>query len=29
MRGMKFEAIEIENNSWQFRGRLPRSKGKW
>lgn len=26
---MELEAIESDNNSWQFRGRLPRKKGKW
>jgi hypothetical protein len=26
---MELEAIEAEQGSWQFRGRLPRRKGKW
>lgn len=29
MQGMRFEAIEAEHNTWQYRGRLPRSRGKW
>lgn len=26
---MQFEAIEAEHGTWQYRGRLPRRKGKW
>lgn len=29
MKGMTFEAIELEHGTWQYRGRLPRRKGRW
>lgn len=29
MRGMSLEAIEGEGQSWQYRGRLPRKRGRW
>lgn len=29
MPGMTLKAIQVENGLWQYRGRLPRKRGKW